>query len=377
MEKFRTYPLTLLLALLLLLGCRRNDPEFEDVAEYEVWAEKQMDRQHIPAMSVLIFKQDVVLYEQTFGFANLEEQLALEADHMFLIASISKVTTATALLQLYENGRFDLDDPINDYLPYAVDVPGHARDITFRMLLTHTSAIADNDPVLDTQYYYDQDPPVSLADFMEDYFAPNGQYYDPDLNFHDFEPGTAHEYSNMGSALVGHLVERISGIDFNTYCKDSIFRPLGMEHTAWRLDEITSTIVTPYDYRRRENNAIAHYTNSDYPNGGLRTTARDLHKLVAALANGGQTPTYQLLEASTAAAMLTPQIPDIDAEVGLHMFVMNAEHGLWGHDGGEQGVATIMGFHPGTQLGVVIFTNQGEAELDDIFSATYAFGLTL
>ena len=371
-----TYPITLLLAVFVLIGCRRDDPAPSTAAEYEALVADEMDRQHIPAMSVLIFQDDVVLYEKCFGQSNIQQELALQPDHMFLIASISKVITATALLQLHEAGRFGLDDPINTHLPFNVAVPGYARDITFRMLLTHTSAIADNDPVLDTQYYYDQDPSVSLADFMTGYYSPAGAYYDADQNFHNFEPGTQHEYSNMGSALVGYLVERISGIDFNTYCKDSIFTPLGMAHTAWRLDEITGTIVTPYDYIRRENQPIRHYTNADYPNGGLRTTTRDLHKLVATLARGGQSGSFQLLQASTVASMLTPQIPDIDAEVGLHMFVMNAEHGLWGHDGGEQGVATIMGFHPATRRGVVIFCNQGEADLDALFADTHAFGLS-
>jgi CubicO group peptidase (beta-lactamase class C family) len=365
------------LLILFLLGCRQEDPVLTTAAEYEAHVADEMDRQHIPGLSVLIFQGDAVLYEKCFGHADIDQQLALQSDHMFLLASISKVVTATALLQLHEAGRFGLDDPIDGFLPYAVTVPGSTRAITFRMLLTHTAAIADNDPVLDTQYYYNRDPTLSLADFMEAYFAPNGTYYDPELNFHDFEPGTEHAYSNMGSALVGHLVERIAGVDFNTYCKDSIFGPLGMMQTAWRLDEITGTIVTPYDYIRRRNEAINHYTNADYPNGGLRTTARDLHQLVATLARGGQSGSFQLLQASTVTAMLTPQIPDIDPEVGLHMFVMNAEHGLWGHDGGEQGVATIMGFDPGTQRGVILLSNQGEADLDALFADTYGFGLHL
>ena len=86
-----TYPITLLLAVLVLLGCRRDDPAPSTAAEYEALVADEMDRQHIPAMSVLIFQDDVVLYEKCFGQSNIQQELALENDHMFLIASISSM----------------------------------------------------------------------------------------------------------------------------------------------------------------------------------------------------------------------------------------------------------------------------------------------
>ena len=75
--------------------------------------------------------------------------------------------------------------------------------------------------------------------------------------------------------------------------------------------------------------------------------------------------------------MITPQIPSIDNEVGLHLFLMNAANGLWGHDGGEEGVATIMAFNPTTRVGAIILTNQGDAELDEMLTEAYKLGLDL
>lgn len=75
--------------------------------------------------------------------------------------------------------------------------------------------------------------------------------------------------------------------------------------------------------------------------------------------------------------MITPQIPSLDNEVGLHLFLMNPANNLWGHDGGEQGVATIMAFNPDLKIGAIILTNQGDADLDEILVAAYKFGLTL
>ena len=86
---------------------------------------------------------------------------------------------------------------------------------------------------------------------------------------------------------------------------------------------------------------------------------------------------HELITPAAAETMTTPQIPDLDDETGLHLFIMNKEHNLWGHDGGEQGVATIMGFNLSTNVGALIFTNQGNANLDGILEEAYVLGLEL
>lgn len=362
------------LIFVIILGCGKEDLDINTLEDFEEYIAGEMKYQKIPAMSVLIFKGDNILYEKYLGKSNIEQNIALENNHMFLLASISKVITANALLQLNEDGLFDLDDNINDYLPFEVNVPGYTQNITFRMLLTHTSAIADNYDVLDQHYFYGQDSPISLKTFMERYLIPGGIHYNTNKNFYNFRPGTEHEYSNVGSALIALLVEEISGTDFNIFCKENIFIPLGMQNTVWRLDEINQTIVTPYDYFGGQNNAIQNYTNTDFPNGGLRSTTLDLHKFLRAYMNGGQYNNYQLLNQSTINQILTKQIPSIDDEVGLHIFVVD---GLWGHDGGEQGVATSMAFNPTNKVGAIILTNKGEADLEEILSEAYKIGLKL
>ena len=377
MEKLKFYHVLVVLSIILCLGCSIDDIEINDVDDFESFLADEIEYQNIPAMSVLIFREETVLYEKYFGYSNIRQNISLADNHLFLLASISKVVTATALLQLYDHGHFDLDDTINDYLPFNVHVPDYSNEITFRMLLTHTSGIADNDAVLDGQYYYNQDPQISLSYFIENYLAPGGEFYDPHENYFDFEPGSNHEYSNIGSALIGVLVEKISGVDFNTYCKDNIFIPLEMNNTSWRLDEITQTIVTPYDYVHGQYQAIEHYTFTDFPNGGLRATARDMFTFASTLVKGGQTGRYRLLNNATVHAMMTPQIPTIDNETGLHLFIMDNQNNLWGHDGGEQGAATIMAFNPTTKIGAIILTNQGEADLDEILVNAYQLGLIL
>jgi CubicO group peptidase (beta-lactamase class C family) len=314
------------------------------------------------------------LFERYLGESNVDNNIALASDHLFLLASVSKVVTATALLQLSEDNLFSLDETINDYLPFEVNVPNYPQSITFRMLLTHTSAIADGS-ALDDQYFYGEDSPNDLGEWLENYLSPNGSYYDADENFYDFQPGTDYEYSNVGSALIGLLVEEISGVDFNTYCKQHIFSPLGMNETFWRLDEINQTIVQPYNYRNGQFEEIEHYTFTDYPNGGLRSTGRDMYKFLKAFVSEGVSNGFQLLSAATIDQMLTLQIPNLEDSMGLHLFQLDEENNLWGHDGGEQGVSTIMAFNPNTKVGAIILANQGDADLEEILVEAYKFGL--
>ncbi len=372
-----TFNLALLIWILMLCGaCKKTSIEINNTADLEVYLTEEMEDQKIPALSILLFEEQTVLYEKYLGQSHIENNVALESDHLFLLASISKVITATALLQLYEAGEFSLDDPINDYLSFDVSIPDFSQAITFRMLLTHTAGIADGS-ALDNEYYYGEDSPTALGDFLENYLSPSGNLYDEVDHFYSFAPGSEHEYSNVGNALIALLVEQIAEIDFNTYCKQNIFSPLGMNDSFWRLDEITQTIVQPYEYKSRSYNALPHYTFTDYPNGGLRSTARDLFILLGAFTQEGMANGYQLLQATTIAEMITPQIPSIDNEVGLHLFIMNRTHNLWGHDGGEQGVATIMAFNPSTKVGAIILTNQGEANLDEMLEVSYLLGLKL
>ena len=360
----------------ICFSCKKETPSIETKTEYKEYLLDEIDAQNIPALASLIFAKDKILHEVYLGKSNIDQGISLESNHVFLLASISKVITATALLQLYEDGLFALDDKINDYLDFNVSVPNYTQNITFRMLLTHTSGIADGDE-LDNHYYENMDSPISLKTYLKNYLTPQGSYYNASQNFHDFEPGSVSEYSNTGNALIGLLVEEISGMGFNQYCKQKIFLPLEMNNTYWKLDEINGTIVQPYNFSGGNYTALEHYTNTDYPNGGLRSSAQDLFKLLSTFSLNGKYNNFELLSAETINKMTSLQIPELSNDMGLHLFILNAENDLWGHDGGEKGVATIMAYNKTTKVGAIILTNQGEADLDEILEVSYKFALKL
>lgn len=347
-----------------------NDPNLTDKNTFDEFVVSQMKSQGTPTMAVLVFKGDKILHEKYYGKASLEQNTILNKDHLFLIASVSKTVTGAALLRLYDEGKFGLDDPINNYLPFAVNIPNHSKAITFRMLLTHTSSITDEDALF--VYNFGSDTPIQLKDFMESYLKVGGSRYSTN-NFLNQAAGTQFEYSNAGSALIGVLVEQISNKSFIDYTRQTIFAPLGMNKTSWRLGEITGTIVQPYKVENGNFVKIEHYTTPDYPNGGLRTTPREFSNFLNAIMNGGSYNGYQVLKSATAKMMYTPQT-SLDPTMGFHMSLEEESLGLWGHNGGEQGTSTDVVFDPVTKIGIIVFTNVEDIDTEEIYKKGFELG---
>ncbi|MFT6441497.1 MAG: CubicO group peptidase (beta-lactamase class C family) [Salibacteraceae bacterium] len=378
--KFKKITWLSLLTIVALLACKKEEievsalPVNSTAADLEKYLTIQKRAQNVPALTTRIFKEDQVLFENHQGESDIEKDITLTKYHVFLLASISK--TITTLLQLYDQGKFKLDDNINDYLNFKVVVPDYIKAITFKMLLTHTSGIADG-KALDNECYYGKDSPVLLDQFLENHLTVDGDYYNEKQKFHDFGPGSDHEYPIVGNALIDALVEDITGIGFNEYCKKNSFQPLKMNNTFWRLDEITKIIVQPYNYAKRDYDPIGHYTFADYPNGGLRSNVNNRFHFLSVLAQEGTYDGHELLKKETVAMMITPQITSLDATMGLHLFQMDKTNNILGHGGGEQSIAKIMGYNPTTKVGDLIFCNQGEAGLDAVLIEEYKVELTL
>ena len=138
-------------------------------------------------------KDDNIVWEKQLGYANIINDVLVDENSMFILSSISKTVTAKALMQLFENGIFELDDDIDDYLPFNVNHPDYPLvPITFKMLLTHSSGIQDNWNVMT---YYDGDPQLELNYYLNQYFTPGGEFYNSNLNFTNSMPGTNYRLS--------------------------------------------------------------------------------------------------------------------------------------------------------------------------------------
>jgi CubicO group peptidase (beta-lactamase class C family) len=342
----------------------------------------EMNFERLPGVSTVIVKEDKIVWIQSYGFADIENEITVKDSTVFLLASISKVFSGTAVMQLLENSIINLDEDVDQHLPWTLQIPGYpSNPITFRHLMCHTSSILDNDVVMDTYYDY-PDPTISLADCMQAYFSTSGVDYDPSSNFLPNAPGSIYEYSNMATALNGYLVELISGMPFNEYCNNNIFNNLCMEKTAWFMGELDSThVARPYQYIAGNYVPYSHYGFADYPDGQLRSTALDMANFMIAYLNDGMLGSNSLLTANSINQMWTAQIPDLDPYQGLNWYQEELFHNsgsswLWGHNGGEQGASTEMYLDPVNKIGICVLSN-GEGDALYICDELYDYALLL
>ncbi|MFT7518581.1 MAG: CubicO group peptidase (beta-lactamase class C family), partial [Kiritimatiellia bacterium] len=298
---------------LLALGCRKA-PDFPaaptDVADLDRYLEDVRERVQTPGLAVAVVHAQELVYSGGVGVANVETQLDVEADTtVFLIASISKTVTSVAAMQLVEDGALFLDDDVDVVLPF--ELSGDAvGPITTRNLLAHTSGLRDAhyNRISDMFYTYDgTDPSVSLAEFSQGMLAEDGAWIDRST-FSVHAGGDSYDYSNLGFALLGHVVEVRTGVPFQDHTRARIFEPLGMTRTAWHLSDLgDQDLAMPY---HSPDDPVGHFSFADYPNGSLRTTVVDLSRFLRAIIAKGELDGVRILRESTVDQMM--QVPFAD-----------------------------------------------------------------
>jgi CubicO group peptidase (beta-lactamase class C family) len=331
----------------------------------------EMEKKHIPGLSASVVIGDNVIWKGAYGYADIENNIKVTNDTLFKIASVSKTITATALMQLYEKGLFDLYEPINDYLPFEIIHPDYpSNEITFYMLLTHSSSIVDNWNYL---FYFVGDAPISFQDFLEEYLVIGGVYYDSDNNFGSWKPGTKFSYSNIAVALIGYLVEIISNTDFIEYCEINLFDKLEMNESAWYLRDLNiSHIAMPYYRSDGEYVPYGHIGYVDVPAGDLRTSSFQLIHFLTMFINKGIYNSENIISEEMIDLMLTPQTL-ISSNIGLIWWRSSIGGRLvWGHSGSDFGYRAMMQFNNSTKIGVVVLIN-GESGISNIVDALFDY----
>lgn len=361
--------ITLLAAVLLIAVIFLFNTDLSNPDDIQTFLDNKLNKLGITGASAVFIENGEIIQNYQYGYADLENNISVSDETTFQIASISKTVTGTAIMQLYEQGYFDLDDDINNYLPFPIRHPAFPdTPITFRMLLTHTSGIDNNWEVYDSLYTIENgggDSPVTLEEFSRGFFIPGGLYYDAQLNFTETGPGETFQYSNTGYALLGYLVEEISGEPFPAFCKTHIFDPLDMPNTTWLLsDTDISQLAIPYENEE----ALPYYSFATYPDGTLKTTPEEYSHLMIAMMNNGKYNGNQILQPETVMEMLTPiarenmQALTWDYGVSDELFMGKYNNGnIVGHTGGDPGIFTIAMFNKENKTGVVIFMNESPA----------------
>lgn len=368
------------LTVCVIVGRAQENPN--PSASVDALIAEEMELERLPGVATVIVKDGKIVWIESYGFADVENAVMVADTTIFLLSSISKLFTGTAAMQLFENGAIDLDEDVDQYLPWVLQIPGFPSDpVTFRQLMTHTSSIYDNFNVMDDYYDY-PDPSISLADCMQRYLSVDGVDYDAIENFVQSPPGSVFEYSNMATALNGYLVELISGVDFDQYCNEHILSPLCMEHTAWFFSDLDSAqVARPHGFSGGNYFVYPQYGFADYPDGQLRSSVRDLANFMITYLNGGTFDSYELLSSTSISSMWTLQVPGIESTQGLNWYQEELYHDggtslLWGHNGGEMGSSTDMYLDPENNIGICVLTN-GEGDGIYICDELYNYALTL
>ncbi len=264
----------------------------------------------IVGLSVAIVRPESLLFSYAHGQAQLGRAAAMTDTTYVRIASVSKVLTAVALLQLHEKGKFKLDDDVSKALgltfrnPYFPDVP-----ITYRHLLQHTSSLLSDEQQPVPYYVLWRDPAVALQDVL----SKNGKRYHDSVYYALWAkeaPGTKFAYSNLGYALLGTLVEIHSGERFDQYCKTHIFKPLGLACSFNLQDIPPEKLAYPYrlidgKWTAQTDSASKPFALDSYavgsnallfsPQGGLRISTRELATLAQVFLNRGKLRKTQIL----------------------------------------------------------------------------------
>jgi len=347
-----------LLLLLVLTAClppldppddpapgEQGPPDYPELTELNAAIEEELESSNVSGLSACITRDEETLWCEGYGLADRDENRPVTPRTPFMLASVSKTVTGVALVHLVEAGALSLDDPVNEHLDFDVNHPSDSTPITARMLMSHTAGIDDNWGAMGA-VIVDGDSPIALGDFLADYLSPGGQWYSAADNFVQSGVLTTRHYSNIGVALAGYLVEVVSGLSFSSYCETHIFEPLGMTDTAWHLADLDEDILAvPYDWSGEDWQAIEHYGYPDYPDGALRTGAEQLASFLGMFANEGSRDGTRVLSEDSVAEMRTVHYPELSTNQGLIWYSWTFEgEPITGHNGGDAGVSTEVGF---------------------------------
>jgi CubicO group peptidase (beta-lactamase class C family) len=379
----KKFSITLPTALLIIVLSASGQNHFDQSSPLDAIDEfilEQMDIFHVPGLSACIIVGDSVVWNNNYGFMNLEDSIPVHDSTLFNMFSIGKSLTAACVMQLNDEQLLALDENINNFLPFQVANPHNGADsISPRMLMTHTSTI--NDWNLHN-FVVIGDPTISLANFLEGYLSPEGSYYSPS-NFYNQVPGTNFYYDNYGIALTGYLVEPITGISFNQYAKDSLLTPLGMSKSAWFLDELPiENLAIGYTYTGGNFVPNLHLGHPAYPGTSLRSTALELSNFVIMMLNAGVFNGNNILSNEAVDSMLVVQNPNWGFSyglTGLGLFERDdyGDRIVWGHNGGSTlGYAAHYYFCKEENSGIVIATNS-EQYVDPIVEYLFDYALTI
>jgi CubicO group peptidase (beta-lactamase class C family) len=344
----------------------------ESYADVEALVQNEVDRLEGSSISIAVVHKDEIVYTYAYGQANAAAGIPADTQTIYQYGSMTKVVTASALMQLVEQGKVDLDAWAGEYIPEFPE----SWNVTARQLLTHSACLPHNDRLTNGLIAY----PDETFSSLEEIFTTYVKDY-PDLIC---EPGKTAAYSNPPYLALARIIEDVSGEAYDTYVVNHLLTPLGMESTSFPFVEAEERYAKDQYFTAKVDNFVAELTEyrgpsqyqfvlhkgetystlNDYrilpPWGGLRGTPSDVTHFVQMHLNGGRYGDHQILQPETVAAMQQNQsaIDGSPLGFGLSWWLKSDDIGdYYYHIGSGAGSEGTLRIYPELVLGVVVMSN--------------------
>lgn len=283
--------------------------DIEESDTFDNLIQRIMDHSHFPSVSACIIIKDHVVWSKAYGLSNIEQDYMATNKTIYGICSMTKTITGTALMQLYDQGLFDLDDDVNKYLPFCLRNPNFPDDpITFRMLLSHSSSLRSPPSYWNIRFYEHGGPPYQdyPSPWLEESLTPEGSSYDAAYWDDEEHPGTLGVYANINFDIIGYLIEILSNQPYYQYCEEHLFKPLEMYDTSFNLSRYApEELANPYHWNdeQKKYEKNLNQVHLHYPAGGLFSSVSDMSHFMIAHMNGGMYNDTRILEEATVEEM--------------------------------------------------------------------------
>ncbi|WP_158306101.1 serine hydrolase domain-containing protein [Maribacter sp. HTCC2170] len=350
-----------------------------NVAELDAYLEKLVNSGTPQGLSMVIVKNDSIVYSKGFGWADAPRNIRATPQTVYHWWSITKIPTAIAILQLQEQGKLQLDDPVSKYLSFfKVKYPSDKSSvITIRQLLNHSSGIPDASGLSFAKWiHHDGEPSVDQTAFIKEVF--------PKYATLAFEPGENTAYTNIGYMLLGAIIEKVSGQPYRNYIRQHILKPLEMNQTDFVYTKEmepfeaagshpTFSFMSPLLYtmigsyiRETSNKQLwmkRVYTDQE-PSSALIGSTMDAARLVRAYLNKGMLDGQRILSEKSIGLMTNDSHIAKGNEdsyynrqgIGWQVYMEKSGYKLE-HNGGGPGFYTMMQIYPSDNLGLILFCN--------------------
>ncbi len=249
----------------------------------------QLKQSDIAGATISVVKDGKVLFAKGYGYADVQKKQSVSPqDTLFRPGSISKLFTWTAIMQLFEQGKLDLDRDVNDYLDFKIP-DAFGKPITLKNIMTHTPGFEEQVKDL----------------FTTTAVTPNlGDYLKKHIPSRIYPPGTVPAYSNYATAVAGYIVQRVSGRPFEEYIAENIFKPLNMTHSTFAQPLPSSLApLMSAGYRQGSDPSEPFEIINPFPAGSLSSSATDMAQFMLAHLQDGQFGGAQILKPETARLM--------------------------------------------------------------------------